>query len=230
MIGMAAGRFAARSTEMPRLLSVPIWTSLLLFAFGVAGAQAAPISHIQVRIVTGAVDLGAGSYVELRIYEAGKAVRHLPLVHGESWPRGSTRFIPLTLSEPLDPRGVMRFSLFYRAASPQSPAWEIAAADVELPSGNPPERLLDATLSGVISQQGELATVERGAAWICTTDADCDDHRECNGHERCAPRTSGADARGCVKGTPLACPVNQVCVEGRGCLGADSITKSAPPQ
>ena len=95
------------------------------------------------------------------------------------------------------------------------------AADVELPSGNQStQRLLDTTLSGVISQQGELATNDRDeAALICKSDADCDDKRMCNGRERCAPRSADADARGCVKGTPLVCPVNQVCVEGTGCRG-----------
>ncbi len=216
---------------MPRLLSFPFWASLLLMAFSIASAEAVPISHIQVRIVTGAADLSAGSYVELRIYEAGKAVRRLPLVHGDAWPRDSTRVIPLTLSDPLDPRSVLRFSLYYRAVNPQAPAWEIVAADIELPRQNPPERLLNATLSGVIAPDGELATEERDAAALtCATDADCDDHRDCNGHERCAPRTAGADARGCVKGTPVACPVNQVCSEGRGCMGTDSISRTIPPK
>jgi hypothetical protein len=98
---------------------------------------------------------------------------------------------------------------------------EIVAADVELPSANQsPERLLDTTLSGVISGQGELATNDRDeAALLCKSDSDCDDKRMCNGRERCAPRSAGADARGCVKGTPLVCPVNQVCAEGVGCRG-----------
>jgi hypothetical protein len=112
-----------------------------------------------------------------------------------------------------------------------TPPWELVSADVELPGGGAsPERLLNATLSGVIDQQGELASEERDtASLICVTDADCDDHRSCNGHERCAPHTRGADARGCVKGAPLVCPVNQVCAEGRGCVGLDtSVTRSAP--
>src|SRR5580658_3709454 len=96
-------RCAARRTVMQRLLSAPFWAGLVLLGFS-AAANAASISHIQVRIVTGAADLTAGSRVELRIYEAGKAVRRLPLVQGDSWPRNSTRVIPLTLSEPMDPR------------------------------------------------------------------------------------------------------------------------------
>lgn len=216
---------------MPRLLSVPVLASLLLLVLCIDSAEAVPISHIQVRIVTGAQDLSAGSYLELRIYEAGKAVRRLPLAHGESWPRDSTHVIPLTLTDALDPRTVVRFGLYYRAASPLAPAWEIAAAAVELPGRMPPERLLGATLSGVIAKQGELASEERDVgALICASDADCDDGHACNGLERCAPRAAGADARGCVKGTPVVCPVNQVCTEGRGCLGTESISKIAPPK
>jgi hypothetical protein len=213
---------------MQRLLYMP-FLAILLFLICAAGAGAVPISHIQVRIVTGAADLSAGSRVELRIYEAGKAVRHLQLMQGGAWPRNSTRVFPLTLSEPLEPRAVMRFSLYYRAGNPQAPAWEIVAADVELPHRNPPEMLLNATLSGVIDGQGELASVERDASTLtCMTDEDCDDHLQCSGAERCAPRSAGADARGCVKGAPKVCPVNQICTEGKGCVGPDSINKAVP--
>jgi hypothetical protein len=215
-----------------------IWPVLIAFALALsnaAAAAAAPVTHIQVRIVTGAEELTAGSVLELRIYEAGKGVRRLPLTHGEAWPRDSTRVIPLTLTEALDPRTVLRFGLYYRAASPLAPAWEVVAADVDLvPGRGSPERLLNATLSGVIARQGELATEEREArSMICATDADCDDHLNCNGHERCAPRSAGADARGCVKGWPVACPVNQVCTEGRGCRGPDTAAppeRAAPPE
>jgi hypothetical protein len=214
---------------MQRLLSARIWAALVLLLMSSAFANALPISHIQVRIVTGAADLSAGSRVELRIYEAGKAVRHVPLDQGEAWPRNSTRVIPLTLSEPLDPRSVLRFSLYYRAGNPQAPPWEIVAANIELPHREPPELLLDATLSGVIDRQGELATADRDvSALTCTSDADCDDHLQCSGAERCAPRSAGADARGCVKGAPKSCPVNQVCTEGKGCVGPGSISKVLP--
>jgi hypothetical protein len=213
---------------------VSVWTMLFVLVLCATGVGAVQVSRIQVRIVTGAEELSAGSYVELRIYEAGNGVRRLALTHGEAWPRDSTRIIPLALNDGLDPRTVSRFGLYYHAASPQAPAWEIIAANVELPSGQePPERLLDATLSGVIDKQGELATGERDHdAPVCISDAECDDKRTCNGNERCAPRAAGADARGCVKGTPLACPVNQICIEGRGCRGAESYSgsaKSAPP-
>jgi hypothetical protein len=208
---------------------VGIWPILIALALAGSNAVAVPATHIQVHIVTGAAELTAGSVLELRIYEAGKGVRRLPLTHGEAWPRDSTRVIPLTLTDALDPRAVLRFSLYYRASSPLTPPWEVVAADVELsPGRGSTERLLNATLSGVIARQGELATEERETRSItCATDADCDDHRKCNGHERCAPRTANADARGCVKGWPVVCPVNQVCTEEHGCRGPDTVAPAA---
>jgi hypothetical protein len=206
-------------------LPMSVSSLLLVCALGAGIAQAVPVSRLEVRVVTGGQELSAGSDLELRIYEAGKSVRRLPLVHGEAWLPDSTHLIPLKLNDSLDPRNVLRFALYYRAGSPLAPAWEVVSADVELPSTRvPPERLLDATLSGVISKQGELATVERDqAAMLCVSDADCDDRRSCNGKERCAPRSPGADARGCVKGSPVVCPVNQVCGEGVGCHGASAL-------
>ena len=209
-----------------------MWLLLLAFALADSRTFAATVTHLQVRIVTGADELTAGSLLELRIYEAGKTARHLPLTHGEAWPRDSTRIIPLTLAEPLDPRAVLRFGLYYRAASPVAPAWEVVAAEVELSSGGAaPERLLNATLTGVIDRQGELASEEREPGTMaCISDADCDDHRSCNGRERCAPRSAGADARGCVKGLPVVCPVNQVCTEEHGCRGVETaVPPTAPP-
>jgi len=211
-------------------LPTSVWPILWAAALCSASAWAIPVSRLEVRIVTGADELSAGSSLELRIYEAGRSVRRLPLVHGESWPRESTHVIPVKLSEVLDPRNVVRFAIYYRAGSPLAPAWEVAAADVELPtSQGSPVRLLDATLSGVIARQGELASVEREAsAMTCSSDADCDDGRACNGRERCAPRTPGADARGCVKGIPVVCPVNQVCGEGVGCYGPNALKTIKP--
>ena len=79
--------------------------------------------------------------------------------HGFRTPRIS---IPVKLNETLDPRNVLRFALYYRAGSPLAPAWEVVSADVEMPrASDRRERLLDATLSGVIAKQGELASVER---------------------------------------------------------------------
>jgi hypothetical protein len=213
-----------------RVLLIQTWPLVLVLMLCAAVSHAVPVSQIQVRIVTGAADLSAGSYLELRIYEVGKAVRKLPLTHGEAWPRDSTRVIPLTLSEVLDPRNVLRFSLFYRASSPLSPPWEVVAADVDLSAGRGQQQLLlDTSLSGEIAKQGELATLDRDASSVsCMSDADCDDQKSCNGRERCAPHTPGADARGCVSGSPLVCPVNQVCSEGRGCVGAGSIAPLPP--
>lgn len=209
---------------MPRLALNRLGFALTLLTLCTA-VQALPVKQLQVRIVTGSTDLSAGSYVELRIYQAGKDVRRLPLTHGEAWPRDSTRVIPLNLSDPIDPRDVLRFSLYYRAASVAAPPWQVVAADIDLSAGRaPPQLLLDATLSGEIDRQGELATVERDVSTLmCINDADCDDHRTCNGRERCAPRSAGADARGCVKGDPVVCPVNQVCTEGKGCVGARAL-------
>src|SRR5258707_7040523 len=125
-------------------------------------AAAVPVSRLEVRVVTGAAELSAGSDLELRIYEAGKSVRRLPLVHGEAWLPASTHLIPVKLNDALEPRNVLRFALYYRAGSPLAPAWEVVAPDVELPSGQEgPARLLNATLYGVIAEQGELATLER---------------------------------------------------------------------
>jgi hypothetical protein len=213
-----------------QLTTPSVWPILVLWALGAATVGAVPVSRLEVRVVTGADELSAGSSLELRIYEAGKGVRRLPLVHGEAWPRDSTHIIPVKLSDALDPRDVVRFSLYYRSANPAAPELEIVAADVELPSAKqPPEKLLDATLSGVIARQGELATVDRDQATLaCRSDSDCDDKRTCNGQERCAPRAAGADARGCVKGAPVACPVNQVCGEGVGCRGLSAGSNSKP--
>jgi hypothetical protein len=202
------------------------WMLVLLLTLVAAVSRAVPVSHLQVRVVTGPTELTPGSYVELRIYEAGKGVHRYPLTHGEAWARDSTRVIPLTLSDALDPRNVVRFSLFYRAASPLSPPWQVVAADVNLSAGREPAQLLlGTTLSGEIARQGELATLERDASTIsCMSDSDCDDSKTCNGQERCAPHAAGADARGCLSGRPVVCPVNQVCTEGRGCVGTGSLT------
>ncbi len=211
-------------------LPLLVWPMVLACALCVTAAKAVPVSSLEVRVVTGDAELSAGSDLELRIYEAGKSVRRLPLVHGEAWLPSSTHLIPVKLNDALEPRNVQRFALYYRAGSPLAPAWEVISAEVEIPSGQAtPQRLLDATLSGVIAKQGELATVERDqAAMVCSSDSDCDDHRMCNGKERCAPRSPGADSRGCVKGSPVVCPVNQVCGEGVGCKGTSALKTFTP--
>ena len=58
---------------------------LIACTLGASQAVAVPVSRLEVRVVTGAAELSAGSDLELRIYEAGKSVRRLPLVHGEAW-------------------------------------------------------------------------------------------------------------------------------------------------
>ncbi len=182
---------------------------LLLYAALLAAEDtvAAPVSQVELRIVIGAEELTSGSDLELRIYEANGIVRRLPVSHAEPWLPDSTHLIPLKLSEGLEPRNVSRFAIYYRPGSALSAPFEIIAAAVELPSSSgEPQRLLGITLSGVIAHQGELATEDRSqAAVTCLTDADCDDGRTCNGRERCAPHSAGADARGCVRGTPVAC-------------------------
>ena len=208
---------------------------LKLFPFGLAlgatlllaaSAMAVPVRQVELRIVIGAEQLTSGSDLELRIYEANGIVRRLPVTHAEPWLPDSTHLIPLKLEEALEPRNVQRFSLYYRPSSALSAPFEIIAADVELPSSEgQPQKLLGMTLSGVITRQGELATEDRAqTGGTCTSDADCDDKRACNGKERCAPHAAGADARGCVRGEPVVCPVNQVCGEGIGCHGI------APPK
>jgi hypothetical protein len=189
-------------------------------------AAAIPVQQVELRIVIGTEQLTSGSDLELRIYESNGIVRRLPVTHAESWLPDSTHVIPLKLSEGLEPRNVSRFAIYYRPGSAVAAPFEIIAADVELPSSSgEPQKLLGVTLSGVIARQGELATEDQSqAAATCRTDADCDDGRACNGRERCAPHSAGADARGCVRGTPVACPVNQVCGEGIGCHGL------APPK
>jgi hypothetical protein len=193
-------------------------SALLLFAMS---AAAAPVRQVELRIVIGAEQLTAGSDLELRIYETNGVVIRLPITHEDSWLPDSTHLIPLRFDEVLEPRNVQRFSIYYRPGSALAAPFEIIAADVELASNTgETQKLLGMTLSGVIPRQGELSTDDRAqSAATCVTDADCDDRRACNGKERCSPHSAGADARGCVRGTPVVCPVNQVCSEGIGCHG-----------
>jgi hypothetical protein len=199
-----------------------LWLILCSAVLMATSAAAAAVRQLEVRIVIGAEQLTTGSDLELRIYETGKEVRRLPLPHGDAWLPDSTHLIPIRLSEALEPRNVRRFALYYRPGSPLSPPFEIISADVELPAvSGEPQRLLGMTLSGVIARQGELATEDREqSSGQCLSDADCDDKRACNGRERCEPHSRQADARGCVTGMPVICPVNQVCGEGIGCHGA----------
>jgi hypothetical protein len=131
----------------------------------------------------------------------------------------------------LDPRKVVRYGIYYHSAKAESRPWQIVSADAfAVPSEHAaPLRLIDATVTGLIDGQGEIDTAERpGSELACATDADCDDHRSCNGREHCAPGRIGADARGCVPGTPVICPVNQICTEARGCVGPTGPVPGAP--
>jgi hypothetical protein len=185
-----------------------------------AAATGASTTQLQVRIVTGHLNLPAGSSVELRIHENGRPVARYPLTHGEAWPAGSTRVVPITLPEPLDPAAVARFGIYYRPPAANTP-WEIAHAELSAVTSSG-SQVIGSSLSGAVRAGDELATTDRDGGGVCRGDADCDDGRMCNGRERCAPGATGADLRGCVAGTPMSCPVNQVCVEGAGCRGANS--------
>jgi hypothetical protein len=63
------------------------------------------------------------------------------------------------------------------------------------------------------------------ASTVCTTAAQCDDGLYCDGVERCAPGTVGADALGCVPGTN-PCAAAETCEESSGscraCTSADA--------
>jgi hypothetical protein len=73
-----------------------------------------------------------------------------------------TRVIPLNLTEPLDLRTVVRYSLYYRAGNALSRPWDIVCADVDQFNGRASgDHLLDAALSGIIDHEGELSTPER---------------------------------------------------------------------
>jgi hypothetical protein len=204
-------------------VSVAAVVAVMLGAASAAAVGAT--TQLQVRIVTGHLNLPAGSTVELRIHETGRPLARYPLTHGEAWPAGSTRVVPITLPEPLDPAAVARFGIYYRPPAANTP-WEIASAQLSaITSGG--AQAIGTALSGAIRPGDELATTDRDGGGVCRADADCDDGRMCNGQERCAPGARGADLRGCVAGTPMTCPVNQVCVEGGGCRGVSSAAATA---
>jgi len=195
---------------------------LLIGALVAGPALDAPVvQRLLVRIVTGTQGAPAGAYVELRLREAGRPERRLPIAGDAPWPAGTTRTVPVALGEPLDPDAVARVSIYYRGpANATSSSWEIASADVYALSADGREIPLAATVQGFIRREGEIASAERAASSLtCVTDADCDDGRACNGRERCEPGAHNANARGCVAGSPVICPTNQVCMERVGCRG-----------
>ena len=61
----------------------------------------------------------------------------------------------------------------------------------------------------------------------CFTDADCDDQKLQRPRALRAAQPRRGRARLCY-GSPVVCPVNQVCSEGRGCVGAGSLLEIAP--
>ena len=88
---------------------------LLAFLCGIAVAGvvlgAAPVYRLEVRIATGTEGAPPGSFVELRLREAGHPEQRFALAGGAPWPAGSTRTVPVTLGEPLDPDAMLRFSI-----------------------------------------------------------------------------------------------------------------------
>ena len=186
-----------------------------------SGRSAVLVSSLDVSITSGAGALPGGATLELKIYEQGPAPRIVVLPRGGAWPAGATRLVRVRLDRPLDPRRVRRFSIAYHQPPAQLASWEIESAVVEWEADGRHERLLAATLSGVLAADRELASDEVvQAQLLCAVDADCDDGRTCDGTERCEPHNRFADERGCVSGRPIVCPVNQICVEHVGCRSA----------
>src|SRR5262245_61914764 len=71
-------------------------------------------------------------------------------------------------------------------APPDAPiAPDASPADAPLPADAPPP-----------------ADAPAADAGVCSVPADCQDGIFCNGYEGCAPGAPGADARGCLGGTP----------------------------
>jgi hypothetical protein len=218
---------AVRSLAMTRIPS--LFAPILLVLFAVAGgvAHAAPnVTRLEVRIATGADGVGPGGYVELRLREFGRGERRAVIARGDAWPAGSTRVVPVTLPEPIDADAIARVGIYYRAANASQPdSWEIASADVVALRGSERVRLTAAPIQGVLLKEGELASAERATSTLtCVMDSDCSDGRSCNGAEKCSPGARGADARGCLRGTPVSCPINQACIEGQGCRGVGEAT------
>ncbi len=67
-----------------------------------------------------------------------------------------------------------------------------------------------------------------GRSASCATDADCANGTFCDGVERCAPGTAGADARGCVVAAAAPCMSGQTCDEaGDRCRTVCTVTEDA---
>lgn len=211
----------------PLVLALAATVVLVASLAAAPAVRAAPdVTRLEVRVVTGADGAGPGGHAELRVRELGKPERRIPLARGDGWPAGSTRVVPVTLPEPIDADAVARVGIYYRSANPAAPdSWEIAGADVFALRGTERVRLNGASIQGVVLREGELASAERAVSSLtCVTDSDCSDGRMCNGAEICQPGARNADVRGCVRGAPMSCPVNQACIEGQGCRSAGEAT------
>ena len=191
---------------------------------------ASTVSALDVTVTSGATGLPGGATPVLKIYGAGPLPRTLTLPVDGAWPAGATRVVHLVLERPLDPATVRRFALGLEPGHGAAAPWDIESFVVEWQGERGRERLLAATLSGMVGPGRDLASPERHEAELrCQSDADCSDGLDCNGRERCAPAALGADARGCLAGRPPVCPVNQVCVEHRGCRGVPAGAGTASP-
>ncbi len=74
----------------------------------------------------------------------------------------------------------------------------------------------------------DAPSVPLDAAAECASDADCDDGLFCNGPERCAPGTVGANRLGCAAAAEPACSLAQVCEEAeRRCTTQCELTGDA---
>ena len=196
-------------------------------------SAAAPVCAEQVRALDVTVTAGdrpfpARATLLLKIYEQGPLPRVLTVVREGEWPAGATRIVRLVLDRPLESTRVRRFALALEAAAADAAPWDVEAAYVEWQGSAGRERLLASNLAGVVAVGRDLASAERrDGDGRCSTDSDCSDGLDCNGAERCAPAAAGADARGCVAGRPVVCPVNTVCAEHRGCTGPAPV-RAAP--
>jgi hypothetical protein len=192
-----------------------------LVGFGVAAAvQAEQVRAIDVTVTAGMRPFPARAALLLKLYEQGPVPTVLTVVRDVEWPPGATRIVRLVLDRPFEPARVRRFALAIDTGAAGTATWDVESAFVEWQGPAGRERLLASNLVGVVAAGRDLASAERhDGDWRCASDGDCSDGLECNGLERCAPEAAGADAHGCVTGRPMACPVNTVCAERRGCRG-----------
>ena len=195
-----------------------------------APAVAEQVRALDVTVTGGERPFPAKATLLLRIYEQSPLPRVLTVVRDVEWPAGATRIVRLILDRPLESSRVRRFALSLEAGAADTASWDVESAFVEWQGPAGRERLLAANLAGVVAVGRDLASAERREGdGLCNSDGDCSDGLDCNGLERCAPHAVGADARGCVVGRPIACPVNTVCAEHRGCVGPAPVRAAPAP-